>query len=224
MRLLVLIPAYRLADGIADLLGRVREVVPDADVLVVDDGSEDGTAARAESVPGVRVISHPRNRGKGAALRTGFAVAMEEGHDWVLTIDGDGQHPPESIPRFLEAAGGGSDLIVGSRRGDHSSMPKMRRLSNRLSSWLASQAAGVPLPDSQSGYRLIRTDILRKVPLTTDGYEMETELLIGAARAGFRITDVPIPTCYGEETSHIQVGRDIVRFLGVLRRSREKKR
>jgi len=223
MRLLVLIPAYRLEGGIVDLLRRVRETAPDADILVVDDGSDDGTAARAASVPGVRVVSHGANRGKGAALRTGFAAAVEEGYPWVLTMDGDGQHPPESIPRFLEEAEGDADLIVGSRKRGRSSMPVHRRLSNRLTSWLASRAAGVHLPDSQSGYRLIRTEVLRRVPLTTDGYEMETELLIGAARAGFRISSVPIPTCYGEETSHIRVGRDTIRFLRVLRKSREKR-
>lgn len=217
MNSMILIPALDLEGTIGPVILRCRESAPDWDILVVDDGSTDGTVREASAIPGVRVISHESNRGKGAALRTGFQCAVEEGREMVLTLDGDGQHPPEWIPRFRERMEqSGADVVVGSRRGDHSTMPRMRRLSNRLSSWMASRAAGQVLPDSQSGFRLIRSDVLRSVRLTTNHYETETELLIGAVRKGFRIESVPIPTRYGNEKSHINVWKDTGRFIRLL--------
>jgi glycosyltransferase involved in cell wall biosynthesis len=216
MRLLVLIPAFNVERSLAAVLREIRRAAPGADVLVVDDGSTDRTAAVA-SEEGARVLSHGANRGKGAALRSGFDVAIREEYEAVATIDGDGQHPPEWIPRFVRRAEEtGADLVVGSRRGDHERMPPLRRLSNRLTTWLASRAAGARLPDSQSGYRLIRTGVLRAVPLRTSHYETETELLVGAARKGFRIDSIPIPAIYADETSHISVWRDTGRFLKLL--------
>ena len=217
MRTIILIPALDLADRIDGLLREVRRTAPDAGVLVVDDGSTDGTAAIAAAVEGVEVVSHERNRGKGAALKTGFGKALREGYEALITIDGDGQHPPGLIPEFRRKADEcGADLVVGSRFGDLSRMPLHRRFSNRMTSWAASRAAGKRLPDSQSGYRWIRAEVVRSVPLRTDHYETETELLIGAARRGFRIESVPIPTVYGDEKSHIRLGRDTWRFLRLL--------
>ncbi|MFH1679130.1 MAG: glycosyltransferase family 2 protein [Candidatus Eisenbacteria bacterium] len=216
MRLLVLIPAFNVEKTIPGVVREVRRAAPEAGLLVVDDGSTDRTASAAGE-EGARVLSHETNLGKGTALRSGFEVAIREGYEAVVTIDGDGQHPPEWIPRFVRRAEEtDADLVVGSRRADHARMPQLRRLSNRLSTWLASRAAGGPLPDSQSGYRLVRTEVLRAVPLRTTHYETETELLIGAARRGFRIESIPIPAIYANETSHISVWRDTGRFLKLL--------
>ncbi len=216
MRTIILIPALDLADRINGLLREIRRTAPDAGVLVIDDGSTDGTAAAA-AVEGVEVVSHDRNRGKGAALKTGFERALREGYEALITIDGDGQHPPRLIPEFRRRADeSGADLVVGTRFGDLSRMPRHRRFSNRMTSWAASRAAGRRLPDSQSGYRWIRAEVIRSVPLRTDHYETETELLIGAARRGFRIESVPIPTVYGDERSHIRLWRDTWRFLRLL--------
>jgi glycosyltransferase involved in cell wall biosynthesis len=216
MRVLVLIPALNVEKTIGGVVRDARRTLPDALVLVVDDGSTDRTAEAAKR-EGARVLSHGSNLGKGAALRAGFEIALREGFDAVATLDGDGQHLPEWLPRFLERAEEtGADLVVGSRRSDPGRMPRIRRLSNRMTSWLASRAAGSRLPDSQSGYRLIRTSVLRAVPLRTSHYETETEILIGAARKGFRIDSVPIPGLYGDETSHISVWRDTGRFLRLL--------
>jgi glycosyltransferase involved in cell wall biosynthesis len=215
MRLLVLIPAYNVACSLPAVLNETRHAVPSAAILVVDDGSTDGTGAAAGGE--TRVLSHEKNRGKGAALRTGFDVALREGFDAVVTIDADGQHPPDRIPAFVaRAEETGAEIIVGSRHDDRGPMPLHRRFSNRLTTWLASRVAGRPLPDSQSGYRLIRTEVLRSVPLRTTHYETETELLIGAARRGFRIESVPIPARYGDETSHISIARDTLRFVRLL--------
>ena len=136
----------------------------------------------------------------------------------MITIDGDGQHPPESIPDFvarLEETG--ADLIVGSRTRRHTDMPLHRRASNKITTWLASRWAGTKLPDSQSGFRLVTRPVLERVKLETTRYETETELLIKAARAGFRIEGVPIPTIYDDETSHIDAWNDTLRFLKLLR-------
>ncbi|MBN1826943.1 MAG: glycosyltransferase family 2 protein [Candidatus Eisenbacteria bacterium] len=217
MRTLILVPAYRLEGTIGPVLEETRRAAPGREILVVDDGSDDATGREAGAVEGVRVVAHSGNRGKGAALRTGFAEAIREGFDAVLTLDGDGQHPPELIPLFEERlTAEGADLVIGSRWEDFEGMPRMRRLSNRLCTWAVSRAVGRNLPDSQSGYRLVRTRVLEAVPLRTSHYETETELLIGAARRGFRITSIPIPARYGVEKSHIRVWRDMGRFLRLL--------
>lgn len=224
MRVLVLVPALNLADRIGTLLASLRSIAPDAAVLVVDDGSTDGTAGAARRVEGVRVVSHDGNRGKGAALRTGFDVAVREDFDAVITVDGDGQHPPECVPDFIaRAEESGADILVGTRERRHTKMPVHRRMSNKLTTWAASRVAGVPLPDSQSGYRLVRTRVIEAVPLATSHYETETELLIGAARRGFRIEAISIPTVYADERSHIRVWRDTGRFLKLLASMRGKK-
>ncbi|MFH1278743.1 MAG: glycosyltransferase family 2 protein [Candidatus Eisenbacteria bacterium] len=217
MRVLVLIPALNLADRIGSLLHSLRTLAPEAEILVVDDGSTDGTAGAARAVEGVRVLVHPENRGKGAALRTGFEVALRERFDAVVTMDGDGQHPPKCVPEFVgHAEATGADLVVGTRERRGTRMPLHRRMSNKMSTWFASKAAGTKLPDSQSGYRLVRTRVIEAVPTRSDRYEMETEFLIGAARRGFRIEGMPIPTVYADERSHIHVLRDTGLFLKLL--------
>lgn len=217
MRVLVLVPALNLADRIGELLLSLRALAPETEVVVVDDGSTDDTAGAARAVPGVRVSVHPENRGKGAALRTGFEIARREGFDAVVTLDGDGQHPPGCVPEFIgHAEATGADIVVGTRARRGTKMPVHRRMSNKMSTWFASKVAGTKLPDSQSGYRLVRTRVIEAVPLTTDHYETETELLIGAARRGFRIEGMTIPTVYADERSHIHVLRDTGRFLKLL--------
>lgn len=219
MTLLIVVPAFNLADAIAPVVREIRQIVPRATVLVVDDGSADRTAEEAKTDDTVRVIRHDVNRGKGAALRTGFDLAIREGFDAVVTLDGDGQHPPSAIPDLVRRQEEtGADLIVGARTRRHTKMPLHRRLSNKITSGMASRMAGCDLPDSQSGYRLIRTALLEKVRLTTSHYETETELLIKAARGGFTIDSAAIPTVYADETSHIHLIRDTIRFLRLMKR------
>ena len=194
----------------------MRRAAPGLKVLVVDDGSRDGTA-RAARAAGAEVVSHPENLGKGAALRTGFAAALSCGAAGVVTMDADGQHPPQCLPRFLEAASG-ADLVLGCRMGQARAMPWLRRHTNRTMSRVVSGIARVPLKDTQCGYRWISAAVLRGVRLGTGHYETESELLIRAARAGFRIAEVPIPAVYAGEESHIRRGRDTVRFLRLVTR------
>ncbi len=219
MPLTVLIPAYNAAASLPGVIGGVQPYVPPQDVLVVDDGSSDGTRAAAERA-GVHVVSHPVNRGKGAALKTGFSWALDRGYEAVITMDADGQHDPESVPDFIRKwKESGADLVVGSRMADRRGMPLERVCSNTLTSWVISRRAGQRIEDSQSGYRLIAAEVLRRVSLETDGYEMESELLIKAARSGFQVTSVPIRTVYADETSFIHPLRDTGRFIALVWRS-----
>jgi glycosyltransferase involved in cell wall biosynthesis len=209
---LALLPAHNEAATIREVLDGVLCHVDRA--LVVDDGSDDATAAAAASVPRVEVLRIART-GKGGALRAGFARAIELGYAWVLTLDSDGQHDPAEIPSFLDVVRGGDvPIVVGSRRGDLATMPWLRRTTNRFMSWLLSRFARQRIPDTQNGFRLIATDVLRQVELTTCHFETESELIVAAARRGFRIGSVPVRTIYRKDGhSHIRKVPDTWRFL-----------
>jgi len=214
---LVLIPAYNEAAHIADIVRRSR--VHAGTVLVVDDGSSDETAACGERA-GAAVIRHPANRGKGAALATGFAEAHRRGFDWVVTLDGDGQHDPEHIPAFCRAAARTrADIVVGTRKHDHAAMPAVRRCTNAMTSAVISRLTHQRLTDTQSGYRLIRVAVWRAVAVTTQAYDAESEFLIAAGRRGYRIVEIPIATLYDGERSSIHPVRDTVRFVRLAARS-----
>ncbi|MCP4581734.1 MAG: glycosyltransferase family 2 protein [candidate division Zixibacteria bacterium] len=185
--------AYCLKDVIKKTKGYLD------DILVVDDGSTDGTADIAWRL-GVDVISHSINRGKGAALKAGFRHAIEHGYDAVITLDSDGQHDPKYIPEFLAAHERfQADLIIGSRMRDKADMPFDRRCSNYLTSRSLSLLLGRYIEDSQSGYRLISARLLKSISLKSDRFQLETEIIIKAAQAGFKIGSVPIKVIYGRE-------------------------
>jgi glycosyltransferase involved in cell wall biosynthesis len=214
---LVVVPALDAAPTIAGVVAGIRGMLPKAPVLVVDDGSTDGTGQVARAA-GARVVRFDVNRGKGAALRAAFALAVEDGMAAVLTIDADGQHDPALAPALV-AALASADVVVGVRRREGTRMPLHRRVSNGLSSWAISWCAGVPLPDTQSGYRAIRVEVLRRIAPVGDRYEFETDFLIRAARAGFRIAGVPIPTIYGAP-SHFRPLHDAARVVATIWRHR----
>lgn len=213
MRVAALIPAYQAAAGLGEVLLRLQALAEPPVILVVDDGSRDATALVARQ-HGARVLSFAANRGKGHALLAGFAVLRDE-FDAVVTLDADGQHPPESLPAFVEAARQGADLVLG-RRARTPDMPFVRRLANGLSSAWASALAGQHISDSQCGYRLHARRLLATTPLTPGRYEVETELAVRAARLGFRVAEVEVPTVYGSERSQIRMLRDVPRILGTL--------
>jgi glycosyltransferase involved in cell wall biosynthesis len=213
----VVIPALNAARTLSEVLAKVALYVPPQSILVVDDGSADATARIAEE-SGVIVIRHPVNRGKGAALQSGFEYILAHSEfECVITLDADLQHDPAEIPKFVTRWNqGGVDVIVGSRKRAGSKMPFHRRLSNIITSSLVSARAGVVIKDSQSGYRCISRDVLSEVRLDCDGYEAETEMLIKAASRGFKIDFVPIATIYGTERSSMTHWQTTKRFLQVL--------
>jgi len=213
--ILALIPAWNEAAHIQPVLEGVRAYLP---VLVVDDGSTDDTSALSEAA-GATVVRHDQNRGKGAALGTGYAWALEQGYDAVLTLDADGQHDPADLPKFLAAyQAGAGDLIIGRR--DFSQMPFPRRIANHLGSWLLSLALGVRIHDNQSGYRIYTRRVLEGWHPTSTGFEQEVEVIIRAVRKGLRIGWVEIRTIYDTgKKSYYDPVKDTARFLKVVWRA-----
>ncbi len=215
MTLLVacVIPALDAAATIGPVIRGLRLSMPGAIIIGVDDGSSDDTA-RAMDAECDRSIVLDENRGKGAALRAGFAEALALGSDVVVTVDADGQHDPACAPSLV-AALVDADIVIGTRRRSVGLMPLRRRMTNALSAAAARRLGGCDLADPQSGFRAMRATVLRAVRARGDRYEFETDLLLRAARAGFRIAAVPIPTIYGPP-SHFREMRDGFRVVATF--------
>ena len=214
MRTLALIPCYNEETAVADVVrGCLRH--PDG-ALVVDDGSSDATASRARQA-GAVVIRHPENRGKGVALNAGYDYAVREGYDAVITLDGDGQHDPSEIPKLLQAAAAPDvHIVLGCRMGDVEDMPAIRRWTNRTTSRFVSWLSGQEIRDSQTGFRLIKRDVLEAVRCVTRNYDAEPEILIKAGRKGFRVAEVPVATIYHGGKSSIHPVLDTWRFIRLV--------
>jgi len=213
MRILAIIPAYKEEGRVGATVRGALEYL--ADVLVVDDGSPDRTAEEARAADAVVLRQEP-NQGKGAALLRGFDYALENGYDAVVTLDADGQHDPAAIPAMIAELKAGADIVIGARKKNPLVMPPQRIFSNAWTSVTLTALTGALVRDSQSGYRAIRAKVLRAVPLTTTKYDLESEQLVRAARRGFRITHVTVPTIYGTEKSKINVPRDMFLFYRVV--------
>lgn len=222
-RIGVVLPAYNAARYLAGVIAAIRATLPVARILVIDDGSSDGTADVARTA-GAELATHARNRGKGAALATGFAWALAEGLDWLYTMDADGQHLAAEMPAFLDAAARGAyDVVVGNRMARTAAMPWLRKRTNLFTSWVVSRLAGQSIPDSQNGFRLLRVACLQGLALRTTRYDTESEMLVRLSRRGCRIGSAPTSTVYGDQNSSINPLIDTLRFfrlVGVLLASR----
>jgi glycosyltransferase involved in cell wall biosynthesis len=214
--IVALIPAHDEAPRIGAVVQAAAAHLP---VLVVDDGSADDTAAVAEGAGATVLRQHP-NQGKGAALRAGFARAISDGALAVVTLDGDGQHDPSELPRFLEAERERPlELIVGKR--DFGRMPVVRRLSNTAGTVLLSAAVGRWIPDNQSGYRLVgRRLMAAMLGSREDGFAFEVEMIAVCLREGWPIGWVQVSTIYGDERSHIRPLHHLREFVAVVARAR----
>ena len=213
-----LIPAYNEAATITHVVLGVRPFV--SQVLVVDDGSLDGTADEARGA-GARVIAHATNRGKGCAVRTGLADLLQSDITHVILLDGDMQHLPQEVPRLLEGARATcADVVIGERRFDPAAMPASRYHANRIGSRALSSFVGIPIDDTQCGFRVFRAEILRRMRLSARGYDIETEMLIKLRRMGGRVASVPVSAVYNGRHSKLRPIRDTTRtcFLAVYYR------
>jgi glycosyltransferase involved in cell wall biosynthesis len=182
-------------------------------VFIVDDGSTDGTGESARRA-GAEVLRHQTTRGKGAALRSGWEHARRAGFAWTLTMDGDGQHSPDDIPAFFECVERTSAaLVVGNRMENAPRMPWPRRVVNRWMSRRLSLLASQELPDSQCGFRVLDLNALATISLGTTHFEIESEVLLGFVRRGYRVQFVPIRVIYKAEQSKIQPVRDASRWF-----------
>lgn len=193
----VVIPAYNEAATLRDVVERTLKIV--ATVIVVDDGSVDATASVVRDLP-IVLLHNDSNQGKAASLWRGIRHALQIGVHAVITLDGDGQHAPEDIPRLIEASHAHPrHIIIGARLGDPSSIPRIRYIANRVATFWISWACGQRLQDSQSGFRLYPTSLLTGLCIRHDrsrGFVFESEVLIKAAACGYRSMAVPISAVY----------------------------
>jgi glycosyltransferase involved in cell wall biosynthesis len=215
MKTLLLIPAFNEAPTLPGLIQSARDYIPD--ILVIDDGSSDGTASVAEGA-GAMVQRLSTNVGKGEAMKRGFEYAMGHAYDYVLTMDGDGQHAPADIQNFVPVLGQ-YDLILGMRMLSGPNVPPLRRTANMISTGIVSLVSGQRIYDSQTGFRAYRVGMLRHLELRSKRYDLESEVIIKAARKGFRVGHVPIQTIYAGEVSRFKNVIDSVRFLKVVFKS-----
>ena len=207
----MVIPCLNEAESIERVVIAARRFVQS--VFVIDDGSRDGTAAIAKRA-GAEVLRHEFPCGKGAALQTGWAHAKKCGFQWALTMDGDGQHAVEDIPKFFEAVEQtGATLVAGNRMGHPQGMPRVRRFVNRWMSSRISALAGIRLPDSQCGFRLMNLETWAALPVKAAHFEIESDVLLAFARSGEAIEFVPIAVIYKEEQSKIHPVRDTMRWI-----------
>lgn len=227
---LIVIPAFNEARTIAAVIAGALAQDPDR-VIVVDDGSSDDTAARVQQAPDSRLelICHPTNLGKGFALATGIARALQAGAARIITLDADGQHSCSDIPRLEQAATlAPTALVIAARTHNREQAPPLRRFANETADFWISWACGQRIEDTQSGFRLYPAEVLAQLdlrPRLGQGFAAETALLIDAVNAGAAVRCVPIATRYSADAraSHYRPWRDtwsIIRLVGsrLLRR------
>ncbi|MCP5131456.1 MAG: glycosyltransferase [Pseudomonadales bacterium] len=213
MKFSIVIPAKNEAEGLATFLPSVRQLYPDAEVIVVNDGSTDTTVDVCNAA-GVRVVSHPYSKGNGAAIKTGARVAVG---DYIVFMDGDGQHDPKDIERLLSRMEEGYDLVVGARSG-LSSQASVARWSangfyNRLASWMVNRE----IPDLTSGFRCVnRRKFIEFLYLLPNGFSYPTTSTMAFFRAGYSVGFVPITVAPRVGSSHINLLRDGVRFFLII--------
>ena len=217
-RIAAVIPAFNAGGTVGDVVSELHGIVDT--ILVVDDGSTDDTAASARRA-GAEVIVHTTNCGKGTAVRTGLARVLAGDYRYVLLLDADMQHLPHEARRLIDAmVTTGADVVIGERMFNREQMPASRYHTNRIGSRALSAFVGVPVGDTQCGFRLFRVAALRGLALSARRYEIETEMLIKVRRRGGVVTSAPVTAVYNGQRSSLRPIRDTTRtcFLAVYYR------
>lgn len=211
-RVSIIIPARNEEGAIGNVVTGARRVLPDAEIIVVDDGSDDRTGSIAEEA-GAIVLRHPVSLGNGASVKAGARAATG---DVLCFMDGDGQHDPQEIPRLLGRLGEGYDMVIGARNANsHASVGRL--FANGLYNWLASLLSGHPILDLTSGFRVARAELFRRfLYLLPNGFSYPTTITMAFLRSGYPIAFVPIEAAKRIGNSHIRPVRDSVRFLVII--------
>jgi dolichol-phosphate mannosyltransferase len=201
-RVLIVMPTYNERQNLEIMAGRIRESTPDADLLVVDDNSPDGTGDLAEKLAEtdqhVHVMHRTEKAGLGKAYIAGFTWALEHGYDVIVEMDADGSHRPEDLPRLLAAVAAGADGVIGSRYvpgGSVVNWPRKREILSRGANIYVQIAIGFGVKDATGGYRAYKADTLRKIDLSnveSAGYSFQVDITLRVVRAGLRLVEVPI--------------------------------
>ncbi len=216
----VLIPSYRSADELESFLPSLLTITPPESILVVDDGSRDHTEEVCRRFE-VSCLTHEHNRGKGAALRSGFHALTKRDFDWIATMDADGQHAVDDLEEFIAATRRYPDcgIIIGARSRRLGQMPAMRILSNTMTSAALSVLTRSVISDSQCGFRFYSRRLLSATHTTCNRFEMESEIILRARFAGFPVRFVEVQTLYCTDQSHISPGTDTVRWIRAVVRT-----
>ncbi len=219
-RVCAIVPGLNCSQSIGEVISKTRDYLPL--VLTIDDGSQDETAIAASNA-GAVVFRHEVNQGKGAALRTGFRMALQKGFDHAITLDGDGQHDPSDIPLFLDVRDRFPDvMILGARDMESSDIPFTSRLGNCIANFFVNLSARQRLPDTQCGFRLYPLKSIEQLSLRGKGYELESEVIVRASKRGIRFHSIPITTLYPpgqKRTTHFHLYRDTLQIFGCVLRS-----
>lgn len=208
-----LICAYNEEKHIKKVVNKTLKYVDK--VIVVEDGSKDDTLKELKKTKAI-VLSHKINKGKGEALKTGFRYCLKKKYDPIILLDADGQHDPSEISKLLRKLNEGYDIVIGRRRKSKSDMKLIRRLANFSSSFILSLILKQKVHDTQSGYRVIKSKVIKNLNLESKKYDLESELLIKSAKKGYRIGEVEVKTIYGEEVSTIHPVKDTLRFFRLI--------
>ncbi|NLP12464.1 glycosyltransferase family 2 protein [bacterium] len=220
-RILLAIPVYNEVRHLPQVLAGVLQIMDAEDLLIIDDGSTDGTLVAIEHLR-LPTLQHAQNEGKGISLLQALRYAREKQYDWLVCMDGDGQHHPADLPLFLQhIARDEDDVVLGNRMQRAGTMPLQRQWSNRLSSLILSLLInnGQRLIDTQCGFRALRVSSLQETWFREKGFQFESEVLLVLGRRGCRIRQIPIQSCYAQEKSSIHPMADTLRFLKLVFRS-----
>lgn len=221
MKIWMVIPAYNEGQSLDGILFRLKE--KNLNIIVADDGSRDLTYEVAKERADI-VVRNEKNLGKGMALRKAIGFLLEnEKFDYIITMDADGQHSVSDIEKFIKEAQVGESFVVGNRMDNPKAMPRIRIATNKIMSWFLSKMVSQYIPDTQCGFRLIAREVLERIQFRTNKFEVESEILIKAAKAGFKIKSIPIKSIYFRNTkSRIHPFVDTFRFIRFLCTMNEK--